>query len=107
MAVMLKGHNMPGWCACCTPERAEGQGPARRSLRRQVRKRENREWRKEAEREIRESYYYDEDDIDEYVEDDMDHFEDWLTNLYSDDPFFTEPDLVGVGSPVWDREGEI
>jgi len=64
MAVMLKGCNMPGFCACCTAERSEGSGGARarRTLRKSLRLRENREWRREAEAELREMYDYDEDD---------------------------------------------
>lgn len=64
MAVMLKGCNMPGFCACCTAERSEGSGGARarRSLRKSLRMRENRQWRREAEAEIREMYDYDMDD---------------------------------------------
>jgi hypothetical protein len=97
MAVMLKGHNMPGWCACCTPERWEGQGPTRRALRRVIRKRENREWRKDAEREIREAYYYDADDIDEYED-----------SIFGDDLDGDEVHaLAWIGSPVWSRGGEI
>lgn len=69
MAVMLKGCNMPGFCACCTAERSEGSGGARarRSLRKSLRMRENRQWRREAEAEIREMYNYDADDDDDVV----------------------------------------
>lgn len=87
MAVMLKGHNVPGFCECCTVERREGSSGARarRSLRKVLRQRENRQWRREAEAELRETYGYDEDDA--AYEREIESLYDTVGALYSYETF--------------------